>query len=309
MIYVDTIENVVLVGPGAIGSVYASRIFEADPETIKIAADKTRTLKYRQGIVINGNRYFFPCAEPGNAAKPADLIIVTVKYHHLAEAIKVMENHVGPDTIILSMLNGISSEEILGEAFGMDKILYGICVGMDAVREGTEVTYTSTGKIVFGERDNEVYSPKVEAVRQLFEKSKIPYEIPRDMIRRLWWKFMVNVGINQVSAILRAPYGVFLDVGEASELMVMVMREVIAVGNAVGVDIHEDDIDEYVRVLSTMSPDGKTSMLQDVEAGRKTEVEMFAGELCSLGKQYNVPTPLNEMLFRMILTIEKMNGL
>lgn len=301
------IRKVVLVGPGAIGSVYASRIYEAAPNTLRIVADKERLLRYKQGIVINDKRYFFPCAETGEVTEPADLIIVTVKFHHLTAAIAAIRGHVGPETIILSMLNGISSEEILGEAFGMDKVLYGICVGMDAVREGAVVTYTNPGKIVFGESNNVIPSPKVEAVRLLLEQCNIPYSIPEDMNRSLWWKYMVNIGLNQVSAILRAPYGVFLAVPEAGDLIVKVMREVIAVANAAGVDLHENDIEEYIGVLGGMSPEGKTSMLQDVEAGRKTEVEMFAGELCRLGKHYNIPTPLNEMLLGMIRTIEQMN--
>ena len=119
---------------------------------------------------------------------------------------------------------------------------------------------------------------------------------------------MANVGINQASAVLKAPYEIFQKVGEAYELMVLAMREVIAISKKVGIYLNEDDIVEFDKVLHTLSPDGKTSMLQDMEAGRKTEVEMFAGTVIELGRKNGVDTPVNEVLFQMIRTLEQMSG-
>jgi 2-dehydropantoate 2-reductase len=122
---------------------------------------------------------------------------------------------------------------------------------------------------------------------------------------------MMNVGINQVSAVLRAPYGLFTAAGDARDLMSAASREVIAISRKLGINLSEEDIEKYVKVLETISPLGKTSMLQDVEAGRKTEVESFAGTVIKLGRQYGVETPVNGVLFKMIKAIffrtERMN--
>jgi 2-dehydropantoate 2-reductase len=120
----------------------------------------------------------------------------------------------------------------------------------------------------------------------------------------MWWKFMINVGINQTSSLLGAPYGVFQTVPDAQAIMEAAMREVIACAQASGVNLVEQDIADWYTFLNTLHPEGKTSMLQDVDAGRKTEVDMFAGKIVALGHEYGIPTPVNELLLHAIRVIE-----
>jgi 2-dehydropantoate 2-reductase len=202
-------------------------------------------------------------------------------------------------------MNGLDSEEIIGSVYGMDKVLYAISVGIDAVRQGNRITFTKPGKHYFGEATNAHLSPRVQRVQTAFERAGISYETPPDMIRLLWWKFMINVGMNQASAVTRAPYGVFQSSPEAQALMEALMREVIALARVVGVDLVEQDVDDWYTVLNTLSPQGKTSMLQDVEAGRKTEVEVFGGKVVALGETHGVPTPVNQTVLRIIQVLER----
>jgi 2-dehydropantoate 2-reductase len=159
--------------------------------------------------------------------------------------------------------------------------------------------------LFFGEAGNLSISERVKKVQTLFDRADIAYEIPEDMIRNLWWKFMINVGINQVSAVLRAPFSVFHQSTYACELMELAMREVMDIARMAGVNLYEEDIKNWYAFMSRLSPAGKTSMLQDVEAKRKTEVEMFAGKIIELGKKYSVPTPGNSVLFTAIKAIEE----
>ena len=300
------IKKIYLIGLGGIGCAYASKLQDLDPQIIKVIADKERISRYKsKGLIINNKEYNFNYVSPETIEEQADLIIVSVKYHHLEETIKSMKNFVGPDTIILSLLNGISSEEIIGKEFGMDKMLYGMCVGIDAVRETNKIRFSTTGKVNFGEKVNLTYSPRVEAIREIFEKANISYTIPEDMIKTLWWKFMVNVGINQVSAVLKAPYEIFNKAKEARELMEAAMKEVIELSQKVGINLTEDDIEEFNQVLKTLDPQNKTSMLQDIEAGRKTEVEMLGGQVCEMGKKYGVDTKVNRTLYNIIRSLEQ----
>lgn len=303
----NTIQKVYLSGLGAIGSSFAGRLFDMNPDCIKIIADSARIERYtRDGVTINGKPYSFNYIHPGENAPPADLILIAVKQHHLAQIIKDMKRFVGKDTIILSLLNGISSEEIIGSEYGMDKMLYSFCVGTDAVRKGTAVQYANIGKIVFGEHGNSHGSMKVAAVKELFDRAGIPCSVPENMLRELWWKFMMNVGINQASAVLKAPYGVFQKVKEARELLFAASREVVRISEKAGINLNEGDMDKYMTILNTLAPGGKTSMLQDVEAHRKTEVEIFAGTVIELGQKYHIDTPVNDMLYKIIRTIEQM---
>lgn len=250
-----------------------------------------------------------PVIRPNDAAPPSDLVMVAVKHHHLPKAVADIKRRIGGKTIILSVMNGIDSEEQLGAAYGMEKILYAVAVGIDALREDNRLTYTTQGKLFFGEAKNPVISERVKDVQALFDSAGIAYETPVDMIRILWWKFMINVGINQASAVLGAPYSAFQTSQEARELMESAMKEVMAIAGEAKVDLSEKDIENWYSVLSGLSPEGKTSMLQDVEARRKTEVEMLAGKVIELGKRYHIPTPVNQKILETIKKIEDENAI
>lgn len=301
------LERISMIGLGAIGAAYGSKLYDMDPECLRVIVSKERAERYsKNGFIINNKTYNFSYVLPEEDSGPADLILVAVKYHDLPQAIEDIKNHVGPDTIIVSLMNGILSEEIIGKEYGMERMLYAMCLAIDAVREGNNIKLSSFGEIHFGEKKNTVYSSKVLAVKELFERAGINYEIPEDMLRTLWWKFMINTGINQTSAVLRAPYGVFCQVKEAYDFMVSTMEEVLQLSEKMGISLNEEDIARFGEVLKKLAPDGKTSMLQDIEAGRKTEVEMLSGTVCELGRKYGVSTPVNEALFRMIRTLEYM---
>ncbi|MFQ5841496.1 MAG: ketopantoate reductase family protein [Thermodesulfobacteriota bacterium] len=300
-----SIERISVIGAGAMGAFYASKFFDMDKNSIALVAKGKRHDRLKEkGLIVNNRHYSLPLIRPEEKTPPSDLIIVAVKNHHLREAIRDIENRVGENSLILSAMNGIDSEEQIAAIYGMDKVLYAVAVAIDAVREGNRITYTKPGKLLFGEAKNLVVSERINRVQSLFDKAGIPYETPDDMIRTLWWKFMINVGINQVSAVLRAPYSVFQTSQEARDLMESAMKEVVALAKAAKVHLSEEDMIDWYSLLSGLSPQGKTSMLQDVEAKRKTEVEMFGGKVIELGKTYGIPTPVNQTLFRFIKIIE-----
>lgn len=303
------IETISIIGAGGLGAAYAAMLYDMDSRCVSFIAGGDRGERLRQeGVIVNGKHYLIPVLLPEDLSEPSDLVIVAVKYHHLNDTIRDMKNRVGEETTIISVMNGIESEERIGAVYGMEKVLYAVSVGIDALREGNQVNYTTQGKIYFGEARNTVPTERVKRVQTLFDKAGIIYETPPDMIRILWWKFMMNVGINQASAVLRAPFSVFQNSQEARELMESAMREVIMLSKKADVNLSEEDIKKFSNVLYSISPQGKTSMLQDIEAGRKTEVEMFAGKVIELGRQLNVSTPVNQKLFDAIRKIEAEYG-
>jgi 2-dehydropantoate 2-reductase len=300
-----TLKNVYLSGLGAVGATYASLFYDKGKHSIKVIVDEERFSRYQRDCIhLNGKRYDFDYVLPQQASEPADLIIIAVKGGQLQESIDNIRPFVGRDTILMSLLNGISSEDVLEQAFGQEKILHAFCVATDAVREGTRIQFSKYGQIVFGDHYDR-HSEKVEAVKALFDSNNVPYRVPNDIRREQWWKFMMNVGINQLSAILRASYGVFTDIEEAQKLLFMACREVLPIASREGITLTEEDIAGFIPIFKQLAPDSKTSMLQDVEAGRKTEVESFALAVIALGKKHGIPTPVNDVLYYMIRTIEK----
>jgi len=304
------IQTVSLVGLGAIGSAYLSKISETLPmEQIRVIASGRRAEYYRNnGVRINGKTYFFPLSEPREQVEPADLLIFAVKFGQLEQAIQDAKSHVGQNTVVLSLLNGITSEEIIGKAYGAEKVLFSLAVAIDAVRDGRGTTYQNLGRIPFGEAKNPpgAWSEPVRRVQEFFQRTGIAHEVPQDMLHTLWWKFMINVGINQVTAVLRAPYGVMQHPGRPRELMIEAFQEVVELSRVAGVSLSGEDIEECLRVIKTMNPVGKTSMLQDVEAGRETEVDIFSGTVLRMGERYGMEFPVNRMLNRLLLAYEDM---
>ena len=197
------IQKVAILGAGAMGAYFAARFVETGFSTCLIARGQRFEKLNRDGLIVNGKRFYIPVIDPDQADEPVDLIIVALKHHHLQEAARGLDKLVGDSTVFLSVMNGLESEEILGSFYGMDKVVYAISLGIDAVREGNDVVYTTPGTHYFGEKRNETITPRVQKIKEAFEKAGIAYKIPEDMMRWLWWKFMVNVGVNQASAVTR----------------------------------------------------------------------------------------------------------
>lgn len=302
----EEIKKVAILGAGAMGAYFAGRFFDtAGFSTVLIAKGNRLDRLKSKGLVVNGKSYAIPVIHPDEATSPVDLIIVALKHHHLEEAVQGLEKLVGDSTTIISVMNGLESEEYIGSIYGMDKMLYAVSVAIDALRQGNQITYTKPGKHYFGEAINTHLSQRVLRVQEAFDRAGIVYETPEDMIRMMWWKFMVNVGVNQASAVMRAPFGVFQKSPEAQGLMEALMREVIALTDVMDVNLTNRDIEEWYPFLNVLSPQGKTSMLQDIEAGRKTEVEMFGEKIVELGKTHGVPTPVNQTVLQIIRVLEQ----
>jgi len=299
------IERVVLCGAGAVGALYVPHLNALGPGALRVLASGERRARLlAEGVTVNGRRHDVRVLAPGEPAEPADLLLVAVKQHHLAQAIEDARALAGKDTIVVSLLNGITSEAILARELPSEHVLPAFVLGTDSVREGTRSRHSSMGKIWFGAPSNDRADPRVAAVKDLLERAGIPHEVPGDILREQWFKFMINVGVNQVSAVLRAPYGAFGAVPEVRELTRRASLEVVALAAAEGIGLAGADVDRMFPILAGLAPDGKTSMLQDVEARRKTEVEIFAGAVVELGRRRGVPTPVNEVLGREIAALE-----
>ncbi len=305
------ISSVLIAGTGAIGSMVAFQIFETQPGTLSVLAGGERLVRYREkGFEINGESCSFPLVDVASISTP-DLVIIACKYQHLDQVLADLAHHIGSDTLILSLLNGISSEEIVGAVYGKERIPYAMIIGTDAGHEGNQTTFSKTGTIFFGDSLNgneHSRSARVQAIASFFDRIGITYTVPENMLNRLWFKFMMNVGINQVTAIVRRPYKILKSatlIREAADLLDAAMNEVITVARAEGIILTADDKQTVYRTIDGLTDEGKTSMCQDVEAGRKTEVELFSGTVIALGSKHGIPVPVNALLFKMLKTIEQ----
>lgn len=298
-------KNIVIVGAGAVGASLAAQLVVSEENKVYFAANGDREKRLREeSLVVNGKTLDIPVVPFNKPDLGFDLLILSVKSPQLNQVLQEIGLLLSERTTVLSLLNGIQSEEQIAAVYGWERTLYGYVVGIDAVRSDNSIRSLSNGRFVFGRKNNKEISKRVAEVRDIFEAAGVDYEIPADMIRKLWWKFMVNVGINPSSAILRAPYKVFQNCNDARSLMNNSIDEVLSVSTAEGIGLDRNDVDVWHSILDGLDPTGKTSMLQDVEAKRQTEVDIFCGTISALGRKHSISTPLNDAMSQMIKVIE-----
>jgi 2-dehydropantoate 2-reductase len=300
------IAKVVVIGLGAIGSIYAAKLKQYDPDCVRVLIDEERLERYTaHGIVLNGVRQDFDYVLAGPNEEKADLILIATKADALEDAITAIEGFVHGETIILALLNGVTSEEQIAERYGWEKVLHAYFIGHGSTRAGNAVTFDGVGRIVFGEANARTRTPRVEAVCRFFDRAGIDYDVPDDILFSMWCKFVVNVGINQTSAIFRGSYGALRSSERAYAFVVVLMQEAALIAQKVGIQNAEAILPWSENFIRNMPADFKSSMLQDIEAGKKTEVDIFGGAICALGQKYGVPTPQNELFLKLIKALEE----
>ena len=287
-------RKILICGLGAVGLTYAVK-FKNGSE-LKILVDEERYKRYMQNKpVFNGVMQKFDYILPSETFQP-DLIVIATKSQGLESAIKNIKNFVHKDVIIISLLNGISSEERIQEVYPTTKVLKSYFIGHSAVRNGNSVTQDGVGEIVV---------EKSSKLQEIFDEFKINYRMPDDIVYSMWLKYTMNLFSNQVSAILNMSFGELKRNNAFIDFAKKIIAEVRLIAEKKGVKNLENLEKDSLGFLQKMCDEGKTSMLQDVLAGRKTEVDIFAGEIIRLGKLYEIPTPCNQVLYDLIKIVEE----
>lgn len=304
------IQRASLVGLGAIGSLFAPALYQTLGDGFCVVADEERIRRYQETpLVINGQTVTLTYQPPGKPDRPDDLILIATKRDALEQAVKLIAPRVGKDTIVLSLLNGIDSEQVIEQMLQIPPIMPAYVIMADPTRVGRNVHYSAKSILVFGERDGS-RSERALAVLDLLERCGCGAQLSEQIVCDLWWKYMVNCALNPLTALLGATYGDYNRSEHLRACAEAAMKEVVALANAMGVALNEQQaIGRFEKNRKGFGEHGKSSMLQDLEGGRPTEIDMLCGTVARLGPQLGVATPVNEMLWRMIVCREEMAGL
>ncbi len=301
------IKKVTLIGLGAMGVFFAPKLDKyLGKENFRVLAEGDRRERLlTKGVTVNGVGHQFTIITPETKGDTADLIIMAVKDTGLTQAIRDIRNQVGEDTQILCVMNGIDSEERLAAVYGWEHILYSYMRVSIVMKDGVADFDPHMGKVYFGEAKNDELSERVKTVKELFDTCDIKYSIEPDMIRGMWFKFMCNIGENMTCALLGIPFGAYHVSEHANVIRRNGMREVIKIANRLGIDLGEKDIEYQEATIKRLPFANKPSTLQDLENGRVTEIEMFAGKVVKLGEELGIKTPLNWMFYHGIKVCEE----
>lgn len=281
-----------ILGFGAVGITLFSQL-DGYSDLYVLTGEK-RYDKLRREVIVNDITY-----KPNVITKGLmDLIIVSVKNYDLDEAINDLKPFVKESTIILPLLNGITARGKLAEAFPNNRVLYGL-VFTESNKNDNVVKTSNIINLCFGEKDNTNPKGYVLEIKKIFDKYRIKNEISLNMEAKCWTKWMLNLGINQISALMNATYN---DMTHPllKELLFDIFDEVYEVSKAYNVGLTEESIEAMHKRVNSFNSDRVTSLTLDFNKGGKNELDIFGPTLVKLAEEKNIDVPINKTIYRLI---------
>lgn len=299
------IQSVAVLGAGAVGSYVIWGLSERKDIKLGVIAEGERAGRLKKGCKINDVTYHPEVWTP-QEAHGVDLLIVCLKYGALPGALESIRAIVGENTIVMSLMNGVDSEEIIAEAIGASHMIYSVIkVASHKEDDGYYFVPETTIGIIFGELQAPYESERVQAIEALFADTGIHYRSTEFAREEMWSKFRLNVCNNLPQAILGVGVGCYTDSEHMKAISDGLRNELEAIAAAKGIDMSK--IEASSKHGSPVRASAKFSTLQDIEAGRHTEIDMFSGALMRMGRELGIPTPYNKYTYHMIKALEEKN--
>ena len=299
------IKSVAVLGAGAVGSYIIQGLINKPGITLGVVATGERAQRLGQGCKIN-NEVYHPQVWSPKEAHNVDLLIVALKYGALPGALDDIKAIAGENTTVMSLMNGVDSEDIIASVVGQEKLLYSL-IKIASHKEQDEYIFDTdaTIGIILGELQAPFASKRIQAIEKLFADTHIHYRVTEHILEEIWSKFRLNVTNNLPQAILGAGVGCYRDSQHMTFISKALRHELEAIAQAKGIDI---SLAEKSAVKGCpVPPAARYSTLQDLDAGRHTEIDMFSGALIKMGQELGIPTPYNEYTYHMIKALEEKN--
>lgn len=300
------IRKIAILGAGAVGTYLLWGLsHKPDLEVVIAAKGKRKERLETEGLVVNGDKIVPNVCEP-ESIKDADLLIVSVKYDSLRDSLSDISTIVNENTMVMSLMNGVDSEEIISEVVDSNQIIYSL-IKIASERVGNEVRFDpeTTIGMIYGEKDLNRGAERCDALDELFADTGLKYRRTDCIESEIWNKFRLNVPNNQPQAIIGCGVGAYQDSEHVAFIQDKLKEELEKIAEAKGIDLSQ--CDDTSLVGSKVKKRARYSTLQDLDAKRHTEVDMFAGALIRMGRELNIPTPYNECVYHFIKALEEKN--
>ena len=285
-------------GSGGVGGYFGARLVQGGCQVGFVARGLHLAAMRKQGLRVESQLgdVVLPAVsvsdDPKDFGTP-DYVFLCVKLWDTDDALRAIAPVVGANTAVISFQNGVQKDDLLRRAFGESAILGGVgYIGSTVVRPGV-IRHTGTmQRLVFGEYDG-TRSPRVIALLEACLRGGIDAEIAADIRRTIWEKFVFLVGLSATTTAMRKPLGPIRSDPQTREFLLGVMREVVSVGRAHGVQLADNFAEQLLAFVDELPPDMDSSMHADLERNKRLEIRWLSGAVVELGKTIGVPTPLN----------------
>lgn len=302
--------RVCVVGAGSLGSAIGGTLAVGGNDVVLV----TRNADHVAAINAHGLRLDdgeqqrtveVAAAVDHDPADEFDLVIVLVKSFDTAAAIDAARPIIGADTVVLTLQNGVGCEDTIASAIGRDHVIAGrTFVGGRIVEPGVVEYGIVDRRTVIGELDGSI-TARITVIADLFRSAGMDVDVSDDIVSMMWEKLFVNVATGALSALTRLPYGELSIHPDVKRCALAAVAEAIAVARASGVAVvTTDPAVPWRRAWEGLPAGFKASMLQSIEKGSRTEVDVIHGAVSSAGREANVPTPVNDTLLAAVKGLE-----
>lgn len=300
------IQSVAVLGAGAVGSYVIWGLSHKKDIRLGVIAEGGRADRLKKGGCRINDEVYRPEVWSPQEAEDVDLLIVSLKYGSFPEALESIKTIVGEHTTVMSLMNGVDSEELIAEQVGDDRVLRSLIkVASHKEENGYYFNPETTLGIIFGELAAPFHSERVQAIESLFADTGIHFRSTEFIREEIWGKFRLNVCNNLPQAILGAGVGCYSDSTHMKAISDGLRRELEQIALAKGIDMSK--MAGTSGRGSAVPASARYSTLQDLDAGRHTEIDMFSGALMRMGEELGIPTPYNEYTYHMIKALEEKN--
>jgi len=301
--------RIAIVGAGGVGAYFGARLQAAGHQVAFLARGAQLAAMRESGLRLTGRSgeielpSVVASADPRDLA-PADAVIVAVKTWQLADVAPRLAPLVGPDTVVVPLLNGVEAADELAAVLGPAPVAAGLCGIVSFLVAPGHVHHEGVDPYVrVGELDDRP-SPRLERLVGAFRAGGVRAEIAPDIRAALWQKLLFIAPVSAVAALVRTTLGVWRHLAEPRELARLAMRETVAVAAARGVKLPADAVERTLAGLDGIEPTSTPSLQRDFEAGRRSELDAQVGAVVRMGAAAGVPTPASRLLYECLLPQE-----
>jgi 2-dehydropantoate 2-reductase len=295
--------KIVMMGSGGVGGFFGGRLARAGYDVSFVARGAHLQALREQGLTIENEAQGdihvprVTATEDPASLGVADLVILSVKLWDTEAAARSIRPIVGPSTAVLSLQNGVVKDDILRGIFDPSQVMGGVCYVATHIGRPGVIHQTGTmQRIVVGEYDGRV-SDRARALHEALAKSGVAAELSQDVRRAIWEKYVFLVGLSATTTTMRSTLGPIRENPRTRAFLHDIMREVVAVGRALGVALPEDYADQRLAFADTVPAAMTSSMHHDLERGNRLEVAWLSGGVVELGRKAAVPTPCNRAVW------------
>jgi len=292
--------RIAVVGAGGVGGYFGGRLAAAGADVTFLARGTHLDAIKSRGLTIQSFKgdVHLPkvvATDDPHAVGPVDIVLFTVKLYDAEGATAMLPALIGPDTAVIPLQNGVDAANLVSRAVGPAHTAGGTVYIAAVIAEPGVIRHTALGRLVFGEL-NGSHSTRLQKFLDVCTPAGFDVTLSNSIRVEIWRKFVLLSVFSGMTAVTRCPIGPIAADPDLSEMLRSAVRETMAVAHASGVEVPDNVIGDVDRAYQTLPPQMKSSMLEDLERGKRLELPWLSGAVVRIGREVGVPTPTHQFI-------------